>query len=181
VSTVGLVPEMQRFTASSRAQLAVSLHATTDDVGTCTWASSLHAGHTGALSTDPRLLAMCLHRAMLMCVTACQQYWLQNGGGAQVRDWLCPVNRRWPLAELLGALARDYPRRPNGAASRHFVLIEYVMLSGVNDTLDDAHRSGPACHASSMTRTHASSKVVVGPDNLAPCCLADCGSAASSE
>jgi 23S rRNA (adenine2503-C2)-methyltransferase len=88
VSTVGLVPEMQRFTASSRAQLAVSLHATTDEV----------------------------------------------------RDWLCPVNRRWPLAALLGALARDYPRRPNGAASRHFVLIEYVMLSGVNDTLDDAHR-----------------------------------------
>lgn len=58
-----------------------------------------------------------------------------------MRDWLCPVNRRWPLAVLLGALARDYPRRPNGAASRHFVLIEYVMLSGVNDTLDDAHRS----------------------------------------
>jgi 23S rRNA (adenine2503-C2)-methyltransferase len=67
----------------------------------------------------------------------------------QVRDWLCPVNRRWPLAVLLGALARDYPRRANGAASRHFVLIEYVMLSGVNDTVADAHRSverpgGPA-------------------------------------
>jgi hypothetical protein len=86
-----------------------------------------------------------------MYVTAGQQQLLQTGGGVvQVRDWLCPVNRRWPLAVLLGALARDYPRRPNGAASRHFVLIEYVMLSGVNDTLDDAHRSGPACHASSM-------------------------------
>ncbi len=32
VSTVGLVPEMQRFSRSSRAQLAVSLHATTDEV-----------------------------------------------------------------------------------------------------------------------------------------------------
>lgn len=32
VSTVGLVPEMQEFMARSRAQLAVSLHATTDDV-----------------------------------------------------------------------------------------------------------------------------------------------------
>jgi hypothetical protein len=73
-----------------------------------------------------------------------------------VRDWLCPVNRRWPLAALLGALARDYPRRPNGAASRHFVLTEYVMLSGVNDTLDDARRSAPGCHESSMTWNPAS-------------------------
>lgn len=72
-----------------------------------------------------------------------------------MRDWLCPVNRRWPLGVLLGALARDYPRRPNGAASRHFVLIEYVMLSGVNDTLDDAHRSAPECREPSMTRNHA--------------------------
>lgn len=32
VSTVGLVPEMQEFMARSRAQLAVSLHATTDEV-----------------------------------------------------------------------------------------------------------------------------------------------------
>ena len=32
VSTVGLVPEMRRFIASGRAKLAVSLHATTDEV-----------------------------------------------------------------------------------------------------------------------------------------------------
>ena len=32
VSTVGLVPEIRRFCAESRSQLAVSLHATTDDV-----------------------------------------------------------------------------------------------------------------------------------------------------
>lgn len=56
----------------------------------------------------------------------------------QVRDWLCPVNRRWPLAVLLGALACDYPR--GATTSRHFVLIEYVMLCGVNDTVEDAHR-----------------------------------------
>ena len=32
VSTVGLVPEIRRFCAQSRSQLAVSLHATTDEV-----------------------------------------------------------------------------------------------------------------------------------------------------
>ena len=32
VSTVGLIPEMQALVASSSAQLAVSLHATTDEV-----------------------------------------------------------------------------------------------------------------------------------------------------
>ena len=32
MSTVGLVPEIRRFCAESRSQLAVSLHATTDDV-----------------------------------------------------------------------------------------------------------------------------------------------------
>lgn len=42
---------------------------------------------------------------------------------------------------MLGTLARDYPRGDCAAASRHFVLIEYVMLRGINDTLEDAHRS----------------------------------------
>ncbi len=32
VSTVGLVPEIERFAANSNAQLAVSLHAPTDEV-----------------------------------------------------------------------------------------------------------------------------------------------------
>jgi 23S rRNA (adenine2503-C2)-methyltransferase len=140
VSTVGLVPEMQRFTASSRAQLAVSLHATTDEVCFPTWSPpSQHAmlldsgGH--AKLCDLRM-PLTIRRSLetLRKAGLCD-------GAPQVRDWLCPVNRRWPLAVLLGALARDYPRRPNGAASRHFVLIEYVMLSGVNDTVDDAHRS----------------------------------------
>lgn len=32
VSTVGLVPEIKKFVAAGRAKLAVSLHATTDEV-----------------------------------------------------------------------------------------------------------------------------------------------------
>ena len=48
---------------------------------------------------------------------------------------------RYPLAVLMGALEELYPRntalRPR--AGRH-VLFEYVMLRGVNDTLEDAER-----------------------------------------
>lgn len=58
----------------------------------------------------------------------------------QVRDWIAPVNRRWPLKELLGSLHRHFPRgSTRGPHGRH-VLIEYVMLRGVNDSLEDAHR-----------------------------------------
>eukprot|EP00891_Asterochloris_glomerata_P001224 jgi/Astpho2/1224/gw1.00023.18.1_t len=88
VSTVGLVPDLEHFVRHCPAQLAVSLHATTDEV----------------------------------------------------RDWIAPVNRRWPLKELLGSLHRHFPRgSTRGPHGRH-VLIEYVMLRGVNDSLEDAHR-----------------------------------------
>jgi 23S rRNA (adenine2503-C2)-methyltransferase len=45
-----------------------------------------------------------------------------------------PINKKWPIAELMAAL-RAYPL-PN----RRRFTIEYVLLKGVNDTLDDAHR-----------------------------------------
>lgn len=93
VSTVGLIPEMRRFRASNRAKLAVSIHATTDEV----------------------------------------------------RDWLVPINRRYPLGALMGTLEEMYPIQPhdpNGPPlkSDDFVVFEYVMLKGVNDSLEDAHR-----------------------------------------
>jgi 23S rRNA (adenine2503-C2)-methyltransferase len=50
------------------------------------------------------------------------------------RDVLMPVNRRWPLAELMAA-CRDFPMR-NGRR----ITFEYVLLGGVNDSLDDARR-----------------------------------------
>ncbi len=49
-----------------------------------------------------------------------------------LRDRLVPINRRYPIAELLAACRRYVSRNPH----RH-VTIEYVMLEGVNDT--DAH------------------------------------------
>ncbi len=53
-----------------------------------------------------------------------------------LRDELVPVNRRWPLAELLSA-ARDYGRRTGRR-----VTLEYTLLAGVNDRAEDADRLG---------------------------------------
>ena len=52
-----------------------------------------------------------------------------------VRDTLVPINRKWPIAELLAA-CRAYPRLSN--AER--ITFEYVMLKGVNDSDADARR-----------------------------------------
>jgi 23S rRNA (adenine2503-C2)-methyltransferase len=49
-----------------------------------------------------------------------------------LRDVLVPLNRRWPIAEVVAA-ARDHAR-----ATGRRVSYEYVMISGVNDTDADA-------------------------------------------
>jgi len=50
------------------------------------------------------------------------------------RDRLMPINRRYSLAALLAA-CRELP-----IPQRRRITFEYVMLAGVNDTLEDAHR-----------------------------------------
>jgi 23S rRNA (adenine2503-C2)-methyltransferase len=45
-----------------------------------------------------------------------------------LRDRLVPVNRKYPIAELLKACNRYLDKAP-----RDFVTMEYVMLDGVND------------------------------------------------
>jgi 23S rRNA (adenine2503-C2)-methyltransferase len=45
-----------------------------------------------------------------------------------LRDRLVPINRKYPLAQLLAACRRYLERAP-----RDFVTFEYVMLDGVND------------------------------------------------
>ncbi|PUB18461.1 23S rRNA (adenine(2503)-C(2))-methyltransferase RlmN [Yoonia sediminilitoris] len=52
-----------------------------------------------------------------------------------VRDGLVPINKRWNIAELLDAL-RVYPKVSNSER----ITFEYVMLDGVNDSDEDAHR-----------------------------------------
>jgi len=50
-----------------------------------------------------------------------------------LRDALVPINRKYPLAELLAACLRYIERAP-----RDFVTFEYVMLDGVNDAPEQA-------------------------------------------
>ena len=83
LSTSGVVPEIARTATEIGCLLAVSFHATTDEV----------------------------------------------------RDQLVPINKRWNIATLLEAL-RAYP----GLSNSERITFEYVMLDGVNDTKEDAHR-----------------------------------------
>ena len=83
LSTSGVVPEIARCAEEIGCMLAISFHATTDEV----------------------------------------------------RDRLVPINKKWPIAELLEAL-RQYPK----ASKSERITFEYVMLKDVNDSDEDAHR-----------------------------------------
>jgi 23S rRNA (adenine2503-C2)-methyltransferase len=51
----------------------------------------------------------------------------------ELRNELVPLNRKYPIAELLEA-CRNYP----GASNAKRITFEYVMLKGVNDSIDEA-------------------------------------------
>jgi len=57
-----------------------------------------------------------------------------NATTDEIRDAIMPVNRRYPIAELLAA-CRRYPLEP-----RRSITFEYVLLQGVNDSVEDAER-----------------------------------------
>jgi 23S rRNA (adenine2503-C2)-methyltransferase len=59
-----------------------------------------------------------------------------NASSEQQRTELMPINRKYPLSELLHA-CRAYPLRP-----RELLTFEYVLLGGFNDTDADAVRVG---------------------------------------
>ena len=52
-----------------------------------------------------------------------------------MRDRLVPINKKWNIEALLDAL-RAYPKASNSER----ITFEYVMLKGVNDSDEDAHR-----------------------------------------
>ncbi len=81
LSTAGVVPAIRRCGAEIGVNLAISLHAVTDDL----------------------------------------------------RDVLVPLNKKYPLAELLDA-CRTYP----GSSNARRITFEYVMLKGVNDSPAEA-------------------------------------------
>lgn len=55
-----------------------------------------------------------------------------NAPNDAVRDEIMPINRKWNIGKLLGAL-RAYPLE-----QRRRITFEYVLLAGVNDSLADA-------------------------------------------
>jgi 23S rRNA (adenine2503-C2)-methyltransferase len=58
-----------------------------------------------------------------------------HGTTDEIRDRLVPLNKKYPLAELLEA-CRNYP----GVSNARRITFEYVMLKGVNDSPEDAKR-----------------------------------------
>jgi 23S rRNA (adenine2503-C2)-methyltransferase len=52
----------------------------------------------------------------------------------ELRDELVPINKKYPLKELLEA-CRDNAK----LAPRRTITFEYVMLNGINDSIEDAH------------------------------------------
>jgi 23S rRNA (adenine2503-C2)-methyltransferase len=51
----------------------------------------------------------------------------------ELRDELVPINKKYPLNILMDACRENAKTAP-----RRFITFEYVMLNGVNDTIDDA-------------------------------------------
>ena len=58
-----------------------------------------------------------------------------HGTTDEIRDRLVPLNKKYPIKELLDA-CRKYP----GLSNARRITFEYVMLKGVNDTVADAKR-----------------------------------------
>lgn len=58
-----------------------------------------------------------------------------HGTTDQIRNELVPLNKKYPIAELLNA-CRNYP----GLSNARRITFEYVMIKGVNDTAEDARR-----------------------------------------
>lgn len=57
-----------------------------------------------------------------------------NATTDEVRDRLMPINKKYPLKMLLDA-CRRYPLQP-----QRLITFEYVLIDGVNDSMEDAER-----------------------------------------
>ncbi|KAI3976283.1 hypothetical protein MKX01_021825 [Papaver californicum] len=58
-----------------------------------------------------------------------------NATTDEVRNWIMLINMKYNLALLLGTLREELRTK-----HKYKVLFEYVMLAGVNDSMDDAKR-----------------------------------------
>ncbi len=57
-----------------------------------------------------------------------------HGANDDVRSQVMPVNRKWPLTELLPAL------REWSANQKHMITLEYILIDQVNASFDDARQ-----------------------------------------
>ncbi|MGE3974426.1 MAG: 23S rRNA (adenine(2503)-C(2))-methyltransferase RlmN [Bdellovibrionales bacterium] len=57
-----------------------------------------------------------------------------NASSDEMRDIIMPINKRYPLKELMQACKEYYDE------TKDRITFEYVLLKGVNDTLEDARR-----------------------------------------
>lgn len=57
-----------------------------------------------------------------------------NATTDEVRDQLMPINKKYPLAELLAA-CRDYTHK-----TKQKITFEYILIRGINDSIADAKR-----------------------------------------
>lgn len=76
----------------------------------------------------------------------------------ELRDVLMPINKRWPLEELMSA-AKDFQAALKPGER---VTFEYVMLDGVNDSAENARQL-----ANLINRHHLRAKVNLIPHNPA--------------
>ncbi len=67
-----------------------------------------------------------------------------NAPNDAVRGEIMPINRKWPIAELMDA-ARQIPLRP-----RERLTFEYVLLGGVTDRPEDARELARLLHRSGL-------------------------------
>ena len=77
----------------------------------------------------------------------------------ELRDRLMPINRRWPLAELIQACL-DFP-----LAASERITFEYVLLDGVNDRDEHAHQ---ILKLTAPLRARDAVKINLIPHNPAP-------------
>lgn len=57
-----------------------------------------------------------------------------------LRDELVPINKKYPLQQLIAKLSQRYLAKDGNESSRRHVTVEYVMLDGVNDHAEHAQQ-----------------------------------------
>lgn len=55
---------------------------------------------------------------------------------SEVRSELIPLNRKYPISDILNVI-REIPQ-----GKKRFATFEYLLIDGLNDSLEDAHRTG---------------------------------------